>query len=247
MELLIRVNLVVRRSSDRLFLFEFWFYNEDMEKSIFYRKRPVFSKFEEYGFVKTGAFYILEKDFLDNSFRAIIKIDEDGDIRCKVIDKMNDEEYLPLNLPSYNGQFVNLVRTSFNELLSDIASFCYTDVLFSSDQANRIASFISDKYNIVPDFPWDETPHQSSGVFRHIDNRKWFALVMNIKRGSVDKSDSSEMVDVMNLKAEKIELKDGIYGAYHMNKRYWISIILDDFLSDEKVFALVESSYILTK
>lgn len=214
---------------------------------MFYRKRPVFSKIEEYGFKKLDGYYILEKDFFGNNFRAIIRIDEDGDIRSKVIDKMNDEEYLPLNLSSYNGQFVNLVRNSFNELLSDIASFCYTDVLFSSNQANRIATFISDKYNIIPDFPWDETPHNSSGVFRHIDSRKWFALIMNIKRGSVDKSDSTEMVDVMNLKAEKIELKDGIYGANHMNKRYWISIILDDSLSDEKIFALISSSYNLTK
>lgn len=34
------------------------------------------------------------------------------------------------------------------------------------------------EYNIEPDYPWDD----ENAVFRHRNNRKWFVLVMNIRR-----------------------------------------------------------------
>lgn len=34
--------------------------------------------------------------------------------------------------------------------------------------------------------------------------------------------------------------------AYHMNKRHWISIILDGSMSEEQVFQLIAESYALT-
>ncbi|CUU70466.1 YyaQ [Campylobacter hyointestinalis subsp. hyointestinalis] len=58
------------------------------------------------------------------------------------------------------------------------------------------------------------------------------------------------MVDVLNLKCEKdmaILLKDGktILPAYHMNKKNWISILLEE-ASDEMVLDLIAQSYELT-
>ena len=40
--------------------------------------------------------------------------------------------------------------------------------------------------------------------------------------------------------------QNGIYPAFHMNKRYWISVALDDTLSDEEVLKLIEKSWNLT-
>ncbi|MFR6967541.1 MmcQ/YjbR family DNA-binding protein, partial [Streptococcus pneumoniae] len=34
--------------------------------------------------------------------------------------------------------------------------------------------------------------------------------------------------------------------AFHMSKRYWISVSLDDTLSDEEVLELIEKSWNLT-
>ena len=40
------------------------------------------------------------------------------------------------------------------------------------------------------------------------------------------------------------ELKiNGIYEAYHMNKKNWISILLNDSLDDELLFKLLDNSY----
>ena len=35
----------------------------------------------------------------------------------------------------------------------------------------------------------------------------------------------------------------GFLPAYHMNKNTWISVLLDDSVSDEKISALLEFSY----
>ena len=37
--------------------------------------------------------------------------------------------------------------------------------------------------------------------------------------------------------------QDGFFPAYHMSKSSWISVILDDTLSDEDIYPLLELSY----
>lgn len=37
--------------------------------------------------------------------------------------------------------------------------------------------------------------------------------------------------------------KKGIYIAYHMNKKNWVSIILDDTLTDNEIISLIDISY----
>lgn len=40
--------------------------------------------------------------------------------------------------------------------------------------------------------------------------------------------------------------EQGIYPTYHMNKEYWISILLDGTISKEKIQELIDESYELT-
>lgn len=39
---------------------------------------------------------------------------------------------------------------------------------------------------------------------------------------------------------------EAIVPAYHMNKRHWVSIILDDTVSDEQIERMIADSYDLT-
>ena len=57
--------------------------------------------------------------------------------------------------------------------------------------------------------------------------------------------------DIINLKAEESLVPDltneaGIYPAWHMNHRKWISVTLDDTLSDGRVMELIRESFRLT-
>ena len=38
--------------------------------------------------------------------------------------------------------------------------------------------YIFEVYGVTPDFPWESNP--TFAVYRHSNNRKWFALVMDI-------------------------------------------------------------------
>ena len=233
----------------------------DIESKVFARKRFVPELVEDYGFIRncasaeeqSGARYHDEISFMDGDFRASLDISSAGELTGRVIDVMNEEEYAPLRAAGMNGAYVNTVRAAYEELLADIAEKCCVDVLFASDQANRIAAQIREEYSVEPDFPWKKDPYSAAGVFRHEDTRKWFGLIMNVKR-SVLKGDAGEgsgMLDVMNLKIDPddggwLTEKDGVHPAYHMNHKNWISVRLDDTLSDKDVMHLVRMSFEMT-
>ena len=222
-----------------------------IEQKIFRRRRFITKRLEEYGFGNKDACYSLSKEFMDGDFTAEIRAYENGNIVGRVIDNMIGEEYIPLRMPNYAGAFVGSVRTAYEELLLDIADKCCDEVSFVSDQSNRIAALILDKYSVEPDFPWDEGGYEQSGVFRHGGNNKWFGLIMNINRRHLDRNADEETVDVINLKADEkktvaLHKIKGIYPAYHMNHSKWISVTLDDTLDDRDVMDLVDESFRLT-
>lgn len=222
------------------------------EEKVFRRRRFLPERMERFGFRKTENGYEYTADFLNGEFRAILTVTGAGDVRGSVIDCMNNEEYTPLRAESFNGAYVNSVRNAYEELLTAVAEQCCRDVLFVSDQANRIADRILERYAVQPDFPWDQGRYRGSGTFRHTENRKWFALIMNIRLGALLKNACEEPADVMNLKAdpqasEALCKRAGIFPAYHMNHKNWISVVLNDLLPDEDVMQLVDASFRLTE
>ena len=220
------------------------------EQKVFSRRRFITKRMTEYGFINMGACYTLSEEFMDGDFTAEIRVYENGSVQGRVIDNMIGEEYIPLRMPNYSGAFVGSVREAYEALLLDIAEKCCNEVAFASDQSNRITALIQERYSVEPDFPWDEGRHETSGVFRH-NNNKWFGLIMNIDRRHLDKNSAEEMTDVINLKVDEnraaaLHKIRGIYPAYHMNHSKWISVTLDDTLDDRDVMDLVDESFRLT-
>lgn len=218
-----------------------------IEEKFFQRKRFVPDRMTEFGFERTDGGYVYRADIMGGDFSAEIFVGDGGDIRGKVVDKMNDEEYVRFRTDEMSGAYVSSVRASYEELLSLIGENCCHDVLFASEQANRITELIYEKYGVRPDFPFHDE-NAAAGVFRHADTSKWFGLIMNIKRRYLV-ADGEGYVDVMNLKADVfggVEYKTGVYPAFHMNHKMWISVTLDDALSDAEVMELVDKSFFLT-
>ena len=108
---------------------------------------------------------------------------------------------------------------------------------------------INNKYRVSPEYPWRRYP--ANAVFRHKDNRKWFALIMTVGRDKLG-FDNREPVDVVNLKIDDMFFRDiiiqeeGIMPAYHMNKLHWIAVLLDGTVPDERVYDLLDISYTAT-
>lgn len=223
-----------------------------IEETVFSRKRWIESKMLAYGFHKANKTYILEKPFLDGDFKTVLSVTPKGQVTGKVIDSMTQDEYYQLRQEAANGPYVNKVRSAYAALLTDIANACCGDVLFASPQANRLTQAILDHFQVNPDFPWEHSSrYQSYGAFRHRSNRKWFALIMNVTRDVLDKDGNTSPIDILNVKippAQGDELRQipGIYPAYHMNHKTWISVVLDETLPDEKILELIDTSYQLT-
>lgn len=108
----------------------------------------------------------------------------------------------------------------------------------------ELQKYIAEAYSTAPDFPWESTP--DAAVYRHENNRKWFALVMTIPKARLGiRSDG--MIDIVNLKCGplligSLRCEPGIFPAYHMNKDRWISVALDGSADDEQIKMLLDMS-----
>ena len=56
--------------------------------------------------------------------------------------------------------------------------------------------FILEQYSVEPDYPWMKNPNFA--VFRHSNNQKWFALIMDIPRSRLGLP-GDELLDVVNI------------------------------------------------
>ena len=109
----------------------------------------------------------------------------------------------------------------------------------------ELEAYILNHYSTEPDYPWADTPR--AAVFRHVANRKWFALVMEVPRDKLGLV-GTEKLDIVNFKCDPILISSlrgetGIFPAYHMNKASWITAALDGSAEDEIIKTLLDLSY----
>jgi len=217
-----------------------------IEDKIFKRAEININSLAEYGFERSKGFWTLERLFMNGDFKAVITVDINGHISGNVYEIATEDEYLPLRVESMDG-FATEVRNAYMEILKDIKEKCCRENVFIFPQANRLADEIYKKYGDKPVFPWDDF---SGGVFKNPANGKWYAIVMDIDIRKVDKKLTGN-VEVVNIKLDPDKIKDlhkekGFYPAYHMNKKNWISILLNDTVPDGLLFDLLDESHTFT-
>ena len=214
----------------------------NIEEEIF--KKGTFQEKEliKYGFKKENNKYILKKLFLNNSFITEIEI-FNNKITGKVIDLEVEEEYTNLRTNS-KGEFAGKVRDSYKEILLSIKENCFIENTFLNPQTNRVNNYIKEKYKDNPEFLWSKFPGYA--IYRNKNNEKWYSIIMNISSDKLNKEIGE--VEIINIKLNEDKImnllkKEGFYKAYHMNKKDWISIILNDTLEDKEIFSLIDESY----
>jgi len=214
-----------------------------IEEEIFKNSKVDYSKLEDYGFKKNDNDYQYSK-LLTKNLQVNIRIYNNGTVKGQIIDLKIDDEYIGYRIENQVGEFHNKVLDLFKRVLIDIRDKCFKVDYFKGIQANRISNYIINKYGDYPEFLWDNLPEFA--VFRNKTNNKWYGIVYNILKSKI--TDGSGYVDAINVKAKAedailLKSKTGIYEGYHSNKKYWVSIILDDTLSDVEIFKLTDDSY----
>ena len=202
-------------------------------------------KAKEYGFVENQGVWTYSSTILQGDFLMMVTV-EDGDLSFRVYDQETRDLYPQVHMESMRGTFVGRVREACLEVLYDIRKACFDVQEFLCPQTKRIMALVQEKYGNQLAYLWEKSP--DTAVLRHEDNQKWYAILMRIPWDRLDKGREG-LVEAVNLKHDQVAdllSQDGIYPAFHMNKRYWISIPLDDTLTDEKVLELFERSWFLT-
>ena len=202
-------------------------------------------KAKEYGFVENQGVWTYSSTILQGDFLMKITV-EDGDLNFQVYDQETGDSYPQVHMESMRGTFVGTVREACLEVLYDIRKACFEVQEFLCPQTKRIMAFVQEKYGNQLEYLWEKSP--DTAVLRHEDNQKWYAILMRIPWDKLDKGREG-LVEAVNLKHDQVAdllSQNGIYPAFHMNKRYWISLPLDDTLTDERVLELFERSWFLT-
>ena len=114
---------------------------------------------------------------------------------------------------------------------------------------NDVEIYIKEKFDVLGEQIFPKYPKFS--VFRHKKNKKWFALIMQLSASKLGLK-SDEIIEVLNLKcspdlAMVLVDEEQIFKAYHMNKKYWISVNLNSKISQKTVFDLIDESFTLSK
>lgn len=227
-----------------------------LEDEIFAKTKPDFRKFINFGFTKKENQYIFQKRFMDGHFQAQLVVTKQGDITGKVIDLDTEDEYLPLHT-AQTGEFVNQVRAEYSKILNRIANNCFIKLPFHTPQANRLAELIKTRLHTNPEFIFKRAPDYA--VFRNASSNKWYGLLMYIQesrllsKNGLSRSSQyhSKNIDILDLKIkpeqhQALLHQPGIYPGYHLSNTHWITVVLDDTISDQEIFKLVQASYQLT-
>lgn len=120
--------------------------------------------------------------------------------------------------------------------------------IFESARAKQVVEHIKEHYGDELEFLWLDLPN--AAVFRHKENKKWYAVLIAINARKLGLK-KDENVSIINVKT-KPEFIDEIvdntryFRAYHMNKKHWLTIKLDESVEFKAVREFVATSYQMT-
>ncbi len=202
-------------------------------------------KARAYGFLESSGVWTYSCQILQGDFVMVVSITADN-VSFQVFDQETGDLYPQVHMENMRGSFVGSVREACLEILYQIRKICFDMQDYICPQTKRIMALVQEKYGNQLEYLWEKSP--DSAVLRHEGNKKWYAVLMRISWDKLEKGREG-LVEAVNLKHDQVAdllLKKGIYLAFHMNKRYWISVAFDDTLSDEEVLDLIEKSWKLT-
>lgn len=215
----------------------------NLEKELENRKLEL-NKLIDYGFLKNDNKYIYTKKLSNDNFLVNIEITDSYKITSKVIDMENNEEYLPVDIKSTSGNFIGKIKDEYENILKNLIINCTTIDVFKSNQALAVIKYVKEKYAGKLEFLWEKS---NNAIVRHQDSKKWYLALLTISKEKLGLK-SSDLVEIIDLKMppeeiEKLVDNKKIFPGYHMNKKHWITICLDNTITNQELFKYIDISY----
>ncbi len=201
-----------------------------------------------FGFIPTPKGQSYSRPIMEGQFVCAVTLSDDG-VDVRVLESDTDEEYHLFRVKDAVGGFVGQMREEAELLLKEIAATCCKREIFKSEQTKRLISYAKKAYGDEVEHLWADTPE--NGILRRKDSQKWYAAILTVsaKRLGLAFDEKVEVVNLHTLPEKLPTLLDGasVFLGYHMNKKHWYSVLLDGSIADERLFALVDESYRLSK
>ncbi len=213
--------------------------------NIFLNKKPNIDKLIQYGFKCENEVYSFSKDIAENTFCLNVYITQSGVTKFEVIDKDSSDEYTLIFSSSAVGSFVSSVRSECENILNDIVEQCYEPHIFKSEYAKLVISYIKKKYHAEAEYLWEKFPNNA--VFRESKTEKWFAALLTVEKRKIgiNADGTIEIIDLKESPEKVLELVDGMkyFSGYHMNKKHWYTICLDESVPIEEICVRIDKSF----
>lgn len=210
--------------------------------------KAIFNKLIDYGFTKRGKLYVYKTNIMDGDFCLEVKISQKSDIQTKLTENETGEIYTLHLAVGAEGNFIGKVRSEYEKVINDIKAKCFENNVFQWDNTLKVLDYVRKKYDTSEEYLWKKFPRNA--VCRRKDNKKWYMAVLSLNGTKLGLAD--EIIEVLDLRCNSEEIPQLIknskyHEAYHMNKKHWITIVLDGSVDLDEIFTRIDNSFILAK
>lgn len=202
-----------------------------------------------FGFKERDGRYVYHTNLVDGQMQLTVTLDIEGTATTKVLDTSAEEEYVLHQIDGAAGSFVGRVKGEYEAALEAISEKCFDWDVFKSRQTQAVIAHIQNTYRNELEYLWKKFP--DNAIVRRKDNQKWYALLLTVSRRKLG-FNSDDTVEILDLRMTPEDIQHTVDGVtilpgYHMNKKHWITICLDDSVSLDKINSFLDKSYALAK
>ena len=213
----------------------------DFEK-LFASGEPNTEKLIQNGFIRTESGYFKESKLMD--FLLRVSVTDEGKVQAELFDPEADAPYTLHLVTNAAGNFVGEVRKAYEEALLLLAETCFDKAVFKQRLTKDLLRCAEAQYGEKCEYLWERFPE--NGILRRADNRKWYAVIMTVAGNKVGLS-TENIVEIVDLRAEEEVVNTLIHSrgfapAWHMNKKSWITVLLDGSVEFSTIAEMLEKS-----
>ncbi len=216
-------------------------------KEILKNRTIDYEKLIKYGFVKDNGVYIYKEEIYHNQFEVNIFFSEEKQY-SKLMDIENNEEYALVDIDDSVGEFIGKLKEEYECIIEDIINNCTNKEIFKSSQAIDIINYIKKKYNDELEFLWEK--FDDNAIWRNKQNNKWYGALLIVEKSKIGIEEEGN-IEIIDLRYQKEQIEEIIdnkntFPGYHMNKKSWITIKLDNSVDTKTIYNLIDNSYNLS-
>ncbi len=199
----------------------------------------------DYGFEQVEGDYIYRTAIAKGQMQLTVIVKNNNEVDTKIVDSESGEEYVMHLVDAATGEFVGAIKEEYESILRRIESYCFDKDIFKSKQAHEIIKYIRSNYNDELEYLWETFPKYA--VWRRKDSRKWYGILLTIPMEKLG-LEGTDIIEILDLRIKPAELEEILderkyFFGYHMNKKNWLTICLNETVPFEEICRRIDTSY----